>query len=156
MTAKRAYSEAVQQKREAMIGQIVAAATRRFNRQGFSNTTMEDVGSDVSLLPGALYHYVRDKDELAYLCLVHGCEVRAGQLEAADERGVDGLEKVRRYLRSVLRTGQSRIPGVQRSQRADGPPPRRRRARIRRNNDQLRRYLAEGMADGAWPLPTPV
>lgn len=149
MTAKRAYSAAVQQKREAMITQIVVAATRRFNRQGFSNTTMEDVGGDVSLLPGALYHYVKDKDELAYLCLINGCEMRARQLQAADEHGVDGLEKVRRYVRSVLKTGQSRMPVFNELNALSEPRRREVRQRIRANNEHLRRYIEEGIADGS-------
>ena len=149
MAPRREYSSAVQQKREAMVDQIVTAATRRLNRQGFSNTTMEDTARDVNLLPGALYHYVHDKDELAFLCFERGCELRRRQLEEADERGVDGLEKVRRYLRSVLRTGQSRMPilnevnALSEARRDDI------RDRIRQNNDLLRRYLSEGMADGS-------
>ena len=149
MAAKREYSTAVQQKREAMIEQIIVAATRRLNRQGFSNATMEDVARDVNLLPGALYHYVHDKDDLAFLCFERGCDLRRRQLEAADERGVEGLEKIRRYLRSVLKTGQSRMPVFN---EVNALTERRRdeiRLRIRQNNDLLRRYLSEGMADGS-------
>jgi AcrR family transcriptional regulator len=131
-----------------MVGQIIAAATRRFNRQGYVNTTMEDVAQDVHVLPGALYHYVRDKDELAFLCLKAGCQARARQLDEAEEAGVDGLEKVRRLVRCALRTGQSRMPiwnevsALSPSRRDDI------RDRIRVNNARLRRWVTEAMAEG--------
>ncbi|HEY8572656.1 TetR family transcriptional regulator [Phenylobacterium sp.] len=145
---ERVYSAAVQQKREAMLGQILRAATRRLNRVGLSNTTMEDTAGDLNLLPGALYHYVKDKQELAYLCLKRGCELRREQLERADERGLDGLEKVRRYLRSVLRTGQSRMPVFHEINSLAEPYRSEVRELVHANNQRLRRFLAEGQQDG--------
>jgi len=145
----RVYSAAVQQKREAMLDQIVMAATRRLNRVGLSNTTMEDTARDLNLLPGALYHYVKDKQELAFLCLRRGCELRRQQLESADERGLDGLEKVRRYLRSVLKTGQSRMPVFHEVNSLAEPYRSTIRGLIQANNHLLRRFLAEGQQDGS-------
>lgn len=146
---ERVYSAAVQQKREAMLDQILTVATRRLNRYGLSNTTMEETARDLNLLPGALYHYVKDKQELAYLCLKRGCDLRRQQLERADERGLDGLEKVRRYLRSVLQTGQSRMPVFHEVNSLAQPYRDAIREQIQANNQLLRRFLTEGQQDGS-------
>lgn len=47
--------------------EIAARAARLFDRQGFHQTTMEDIAVEVGLKKPTLYHYVNSKDEILYL-----------------------------------------------------------------------------------------
>ena len=49
---------------DARRAQILDAATRRFARQGFHATTMQDVLTESELSAGAVYRYFRGKNEL--------------------------------------------------------------------------------------------
>ena len=44
---------------------IIRLALRRFKKRGFHQTSMAEIAADAGLLKGSLYHYFRDKDELA-------------------------------------------------------------------------------------------
>ena len=49
---------------EARKHQILEAAIRCFGRQGFHKTTMQDICTEASLSPGALYRYFPSKEEI--------------------------------------------------------------------------------------------
>ncbi len=49
---------------EARKQQILEAAIRCFGRQGFHKTTMQDICTEASLSPGALYRYFPSKEEI--------------------------------------------------------------------------------------------
>src|SRR3990172_4897582 len=49
---------------EARKQQILEAAIRCFGRQGFHKTTMQDICTEATLSPGALYHYFPSKEEI--------------------------------------------------------------------------------------------
>jgi AcrR family transcriptional regulator len=49
--------------------ELLEAAVRVFARQGFDQTTMQDVAEELGLAAGALYHYFAGKDDLlAAIC----------------------------------------------------------------------------------------
>jgi AcrR family transcriptional regulator len=68
--------------------QILDAARRRFLRNGFHSTSMQDVVAEAGLSTGAVYRYFRSKDEIiAAIAGSYATELRAtiGEL-AADPR----------------------------------------------------------------------
>lgn len=91
-----------QTRHELRIEEVLDCATRRFNRQSFTAVTMETVASDLNLMPATLYHYVEDKEELVFRCYNRVIDSYQRELEAANEQGLDGLEKVRTFVRSRL------------------------------------------------------
>jgi AcrR family transcriptional regulator len=60
--------------------QILAAALRCFERQGFQRTTMQDIFGESGLSPGAVYTYFFGKDQIVREVAV---EVLAGDSPAA-------------------------------------------------------------------------
>jgi len=92
----------VQTRYELRLEEVLDAAARLFNRQSFTAVTMEDVAADLNLMPATLYHYVTDKEELVFRCYSRVVESYQQELEAADEPGLDGLEKVRAFVRKRL------------------------------------------------------
>jgi AcrR family transcriptional regulator len=78
---------------------MLKAAARCFNIKGYSGTSLKDVANLLGLTDAALYYYVRNKQELVYLCYVRAADVGREAMQRAIGEGEDGLETVRRYLR---------------------------------------------------------
>ena len=78
---------------------VLKAAAHCFNRKGYSGTSLKDVANMLGLTDPALYYYVRNKEELVYLCYVRAADVGRDAMERAIAEGGTGLEQARRYLR---------------------------------------------------------
>lgn len=79
--------------------QMLRAAARCFNLKGYSGTSLKDVANILGLTDAALYYYVRNKEELVYLCYVRAADVGRDAMQRAIDEGGSGLETVQRYLR---------------------------------------------------------
>ena len=77
---------------------MLKAAALCFNRKGFSGTSLKDVAGHLGLTDAALYYYVRNKEELVYLCYLRAAELGKAALDAALAQGGSGLDRVRHYL----------------------------------------------------------
>lgn len=89
-------------KREA----VLRSAAASFNRQGFVNTSMNDVARSLGISKPTLYQYFSSKEDILYEAhLLSMAHADAG-LEAANEEGKSGLDKLllffRRYMRGML------------------------------------------------------
>ncbi len=80
-------------------GRMLRAAARCFNEKGYSGSSLRDVANILGLTDAALYYYVRNKEELVYLCYVRAAEVGRESLHRAIAEGRDGLDIVARYIR---------------------------------------------------------
>jgi len=78
---------------------VLRAAAHCFNRKGYSGTSLKDVANMLGLTDPALYYYVRNKEELVYLCYLRAAEVGREAMDRAVADGGTGLEQARRYLR---------------------------------------------------------
>ena len=89
--------------------EILVSASRLFARHSYANVTMEQVAASVRAVPGALYHYFRDKEDLIFHCYLRGLAIYRHEIEAAAEPGIDGLEIIRRFVRGRLRPEGQRM-----------------------------------------------
>ena len=78
---------------------MLKAAAHCFNQKGFSGTSLKDVANMLGLTDPALYYYVRNKEELVYLCYLRAADVGREAMEIAVSEGEDGLSTVVAYLR---------------------------------------------------------
>ncbi|NIV17287.1 MAG: TetR family transcriptional regulator [Woeseiaceae bacterium] len=78
---------------------VLRAAAHCFNRKGYSGTSLKDVADILGLTDPALYYYVRNKEELVYLCYVRAADIGREALDRAVSDGNTGLDQVQRYLR---------------------------------------------------------
>ncbi len=101
-TPTRRPSARVARKRAGRIAEIIGVAIRHFNRKGFLATTMEEIAGELSMNPATLYHYVGGKQELAYRAYLASCELRRTQIERANDTTLSGLDRVSRFLLSLL------------------------------------------------------
>jgi AcrR family transcriptional regulator len=94
-TAREAIHNRHQLKRDRML----RAAAQCFNVKGYSGTSLKDVADILGLTDAALYYYVRNKEELVYLCYVRAADVGRDAMQRARDEGGCGFDIVERYLR---------------------------------------------------------
>ena len=131
---------------------MLRAAARCFNEKGYSGTSLKDVSTILGLTDAALYYYVRNKEELVYLCYLRAGDVGREALDRAIAEGDDGLDTVRRYLRYHLEvmTGErgpiaimSEVPSLE-------PAHRKEILEIsRRHSARFEDVIEKGIADGS-------
>jgi AcrR family transcriptional regulator len=78
---------------------MLRAAAQCFNNKGYRGTSLKDVANLLGLTDAALYYYVRNKEELVYLCYLRAGDVGREAMDRAVEEGQNGLDTVRRYIR---------------------------------------------------------
>ncbi|MEH6487977.1 MULTISPECIES: TetR/AcrR family transcriptional regulator [Hyphomonas] len=89
--------------------EVLAAATRLFNRHSFAAVTLKKIAHEVGLTPGGLYNHFDSKEALVFECFKRGLLIYGHELQSAQEAGLDGLEKVRRFIRGRLKPGEPRM-----------------------------------------------
>jgi AcrR family transcriptional regulator len=80
--------------------EIIDAAAEIFHRQGYSDTSVQNVADSVGILKGSLYYYIDSKDDLLYRVLLEVHDAAHTILEevaAMDE--LPPLEKLDAYVR---------------------------------------------------------
>lgn len=97
MPAKTAESRFEVQK-----DRMLRAAAHCFNQKGYSGSSLKDVANMLGLTDAALYYYVRNKEELVYLCYLRTLELGVEAMEDAIANGSTGLDRVRRYIRNHI------------------------------------------------------
>lgn len=84
-------------------GQIIRAATKLFARKGFHKTTIRDIAGKSGLSLGAIYEYVRSKEEIIVLNQEVFLESAGAKLRRSIQHIENPLEKLRRLIRTELR-----------------------------------------------------
>src|SRR6185295_14524154 len=77
-------------------------AARLFNERGIAATGIADVAAAMQVTRAALYYYFDERDDLVFQTYERACQIAAGDLEAADEDGGDGLAKTLAYARRAM------------------------------------------------------
>ncbi len=81
---------------------MLKAAAQCFNFKGFSGTSLRDVADVLGLTDPALYYYVKNKEELVYLCYVRAAELGSEAMRQAKNDGADGMDVMKQYLRNHI------------------------------------------------------
>jgi len=129
---------------------ILRQAAKAFNKQGFANTSMDDVARELAITKPTLYRYFASKHAILLAC--H--ELAMGYAERAIEAATgapDGLARILTFARENLRGIVGALGTFPVIADVDSLLPADRRlvtARRKRISAWFRRTLAEGMADG--------
>ena len=81
---------------------MLKAAARCFNQKGYSGTSLRDVAAELGLTDAALYYYVKNKEELVYLCYVRAADLGREALEKAEYEGQTGMQQILLYFGSHI------------------------------------------------------
>jgi AcrR family transcriptional regulator len=83
--------------------EILAAAATIFARQGISNTTVRDIGDEVGILSGSLYHHFSSKDEIVEEIIRAALDPDIELDVALAHSRVDPLTAIRELMTRALR-----------------------------------------------------
>lgn len=78
---------------------VLKAAAACFNQKGYSGTSLKDVSKHLNLTDAALYYYVRNKEELVYLCYLRAADLGRDAMRRGVAEGCNGLERALLYIR---------------------------------------------------------
>jgi AcrR family transcriptional regulator len=85
---------------------IIRAAATAFNREGFHNTSMDDLAAALNTSKPTLYQFFENKQKLLYACHQHAMAHGEAALALAHKDGKNGREKLaifcRRYMHGVM------------------------------------------------------
>jgi AcrR family transcriptional regulator len=79
--------------------EILRAAARLFQQQGYDATSMNDVAAALKLSKGGLYHHFQSKDEILYHIMSHAMDITEGRVINVARR-IEGAEE---RLRTLIR-----------------------------------------------------
>jgi AcrR family transcriptional regulator len=132
---------------------IIRAAATAFNREGFHNTSMDDLAAALNTSKPTLYQFFENKQKLLYACHQHAMDHGEAALSLAHHDGRSGREKLaifcRRYMHGVMDdfgscavlTDVDALLGDDRAAAID------RRTRI---SAATRKLIEEGLQDGSF------
>jgi AcrR family transcriptional regulator len=131
---------------------VILAAARAFNRQGFHNTSLDDIAAALGVTKPTVYYYVESKEQLLFECFQAGLElIREGlrQVEGSPRPARERLaEVIRHYALAVASDfGWCMV----RAEDHDlGPDLGGRIKQLKAEIDRgMRRLLEEGVRDGS-------
>jgi len=78
---------------------LLKTAAGCFNQKGFSGTSLRDVADRLNITDAALYYYVKNKEELVFLCYQRALDLGEQAMRRAAEEGKTGLDKLQLYIR---------------------------------------------------------
>jgi AcrR family transcriptional regulator len=81
---------------------ILKTATLSLNQLGYSGTSLRKLAASLNITDSALYHYVKTKDELAYLCYMRTLDYSELALSKGQSEGTNGLQKLQLYIRNQI------------------------------------------------------
>jgi AcrR family transcriptional regulator len=79
--------------------EILDAAAEIFHRQGYADTSVQDVADAVGILKGSLYYYIDSKEDLLFRVLVEVHEDSRGIVEEVGAMDAPPLERLYAYIR---------------------------------------------------------
>ena len=79
--------------------EILRAAARLFQQQGYDATSMNDVAAALKLSKGGLYHHFQSKDEILFHIMSHAMEITEERVIKVARRIEDPEERLRTLIR---------------------------------------------------------
>lgn len=130
---------------------LLKVAAQCFNDKGTSGTSLKDVARQLGITDAAVYYYVKNKEELIYLCYSRALDIGGAALDRALDEGKTSLERLQHYIRYQIEAvcGEegpvamlSEIPSLSKGHKDE---------LLKRSRDHTRRITAlieEGIAAG--------
>jgi TetR/AcrR family transcriptional regulator len=90
---------------------LVAVANQVFRKQGYHKTSMDDVANHLNVSKTAIYYYVKNKQELLFLCYELAFKYGAEAQAYAELHGKTGREKLEMLIRHYTVSLVDRLGG---------------------------------------------
>lgn len=138
--------------RDAKRMAVLRMAAHLFVEQGYHRTKLTDVAERLHITKTALYHYFASKEEILFACFQIGQEKLDQEVAVADATQGRGLDKLRTFIKTYALTMTepfgmclARVDDQELTAEARAEL----RLRKREVDRALRRFIAEGIADGS-------
>lgn len=79
-------------------GQLLGKAAHLFREHGFERTTVRDIGREVGILPGSIFHHFRSKDEILRTVMRESIILNLSRMRAA----LESAESLEDRLRALI------------------------------------------------------
>jgi len=86
---------------------ILRIAAQLFAQHGYEATSLDMIGEQLGMHKATLYHYIKNKEEVLYFCLVKSFENIDEVVERMQDRSVPTLERLRYFARSLAHAQNS-------------------------------------------------
>lgn len=131
---------------------VLRGAARAFNKYGFHGTSLGDIAESLGVTKPALYHYVKNKQEMLFLLREATLTAAFSSLEASEARGGSGrvrlISTLRDYIESI--NSEDSICVISMEERVLEEPYESNIIRIRDDfESRLRDLVVEGIEDGS-------
>lgn len=117
--------------------EILRAAARLFQQQGYDATSMNDVAAALKLSKGGLYHHFQSKDEILFNLMDHAMNITQERVVNAVRGIADPEERLRTLIRlhiGVVLSATDREITVMLHENHPLPPPLRRKINTRKKD----------------------
>ncbi len=81
---------------------LVATAANVFKEKGVEKTSMDDIAAELNVSKAAIYYYVKNKQELIFLCHNLAFDIGEEALEEAVNEGKNGRERLELTIRKYV------------------------------------------------------
>jgi TetR/AcrR family transcriptional regulator, cholesterol catabolism regulator len=129
--------EATVEPRQEPRQEILRAAARLFQQQGYDATSMNDVAAALKLSKGGLYHHFQSKDEILFHIMSHAMDITEQRVINAARRVEDPEERLRTLIRlhiGVVLSEEDREVTVMLHENHPLPPALRRKINARKKD----------------------
>ncbi|MEM8987411.1 MAG: TetR/AcrR family transcriptional regulator [Pseudomonadota bacterium] len=138
--------------RQVKVDAIVAAAARLIHDHGVSGTSLDDVADALGVTKPSVYYYVKNKEELVYLCHMRIVERQSNAINIALSTEGSGAEKVKAFIKSYAAFVWAPDSGLPRLWQDTTLKPKKRKAVNKAyfaEADRLIEIINNGISDGS-------
>jgi len=129
-------------------GQIVAAATQLFAREGFYRTTIKDIAKLAGISSGLVYQYFREKEDILLLVLLEVLDSYSREIPQALEGVTEPLDRLLKAVDAYCRVvDRHRAAAVLAYRSTKSLPPDRRRELIQQREIETNQIIASAVKD---------
>ena len=135
-------------KREA----VLRESGRLFNKQGYHNTSLDDIAHALAVSKGTLYNYVRDKQEILFAFHQEGQGLGERAAQLAEVSGLDGAGMIQLAISTYIANVNEELGGYGVIAEIGALRPTDRKQIVARRNkldQRFMRMVERGMADGS-------
>lgn len=159
MTDKRDWHFDRAEQRRLKRDKLLKVAAECFNEKGFSGTSLKDVAKSLGITDAALYYYVKNKEELVFLCYVRALDLGEAALERAINEAGTPLEQFELFLRYQIDEVCGEDGPVAIMSEISALSPEHRELVLRRataHSKRITRIITAGIKDGTMASPNPI
>lgn len=131
---------------------LMREAGHAFSRNGFHNTSLDEVAAALNVTKPALYYYFRNKHDLLFACCDLGIQIMEETVEFATSQATNGRGRMAAFVRRLIEVMTQDLAGFAvMTELKSLPEAERSRLDERRRavDASLRGFVADGIADGS-------